>query len=1013
MATNGAVVVNIPHGENPNQSWETFAVRNLLCPLCAQLVLLLVLAPFSHIWNLRRWYEIEWIHTFIGTEWFPPVHPGPYAGLKMMQLICSTLTLILWVIETYRQAKDFLYVECATLPVYVFAYIVEMMKFGLSPRDSLAASNFIDVFTVFPTLAFVFYGDEKQWLSLSFLRVYTAVDTFKDVETSGFRIPLSDFSREVVLLSLRSLSMVIMLSGTILTLEILGELPFLEDKFIETEMGGLSFVQMVYWIFTTVSTVGYGDFSPTTILSRLFCCAAIVVGVVFFGSETGKLVELQNQMSSGRGAFTPYKRRKHVVIVGGGVQKPGQILYSLLDELFTSEEEEHWPNVIFMSLREAHDRERNDLGLRHHCAAELPPHIQSYLFFLHGSPMRLEDLGRAAVGQASAVFVIADATAKDWEKEDGQNFLRCLSIKKHYPQAPLRLMLLQEETRQWAINSGIPKDHCFSMQEMKALCMAHGTYCHGFITMISNLLVSDDVPNSEMGKLPWMQEYCNASNNTFYGMVLPANFAGMSWSQVVWQIFDQSGAIAFAAQIDGRVVLNPGRISRKPVQGGEVIFVIAYEPDVVVKSEGKDQSDWILSFTHAWSIASNQERFHPTPSEGPKTPTEVMSPRSLTAIFPKMVDELSEKDNHVVIISCSPGETNWAQIGMVLKAMRSPGREWQHRPIVVLSNYSPPASFAAVDYYSVIFVTGNAMKSECLLRAQAHTASDIVLLSDNMSGCIIVDEFQDQHVVLITNAVEAFLRSWSREVCVLVDLFHAESVTFLKEVGLNDKPSRKTQMHVDKDIRSTSLTWKKQMNLWKDSVRVQTRFACGQLFTLNFMGAMLGRQYYVPSTLEVVSSLITCSGQLSLPWLVPTPKEFAGKEYKQLVKAWVEAPDMVIPLGIHRHLDDKRRDGEAKGLGYVITNPIGDLTLNASDRIYVLASPEFGKRMLSCEFDGAASNGELTRADTVVSIPDVFKDLSRLDLITMKNADVKELATKLADVNALLSRARVVCETTI
>ena len=29
-----------------------------------------------------------------------------------------------------------------------------------------------------------------------------------------------------------------------------------------------SIVQMIYWITTTISTVGYGDFSPTTVPAR-------------------------------------------------------------------------------------------------------------------------------------------------------------------------------------------------------------------------------------------------------------------------------------------------------------------------------------------------------------------------------------------------------------------------------------------------------------------------------------------------------------------------------------------------------------------------------------------------------------------------------------------------------------------------------------------------------------------------------------------------------------------------
>ena len=42
--------------------------------------------------------------------------------------------------------------------------------------------------------------------------------------------------------------------------------PFCEVQ--EKDTPPRSFFQMCYWIVTTVSTVGYGDFSPTTVPSR-------------------------------------------------------------------------------------------------------------------------------------------------------------------------------------------------------------------------------------------------------------------------------------------------------------------------------------------------------------------------------------------------------------------------------------------------------------------------------------------------------------------------------------------------------------------------------------------------------------------------------------------------------------------------------------------------------------------------------------------------------------------------
>ena len=48
----------------------------------------------------------------------------------------------------------------------------------------------------------------------------------------------------------------------------LGETSF-DDVYFAADMGDISFYQMVYFTFITMSTVGYGDYSPVTVLVGL------------------------------------------------------------------------------------------------------------------------------------------------------------------------------------------------------------------------------------------------------------------------------------------------------------------------------------------------------------------------------------------------------------------------------------------------------------------------------------------------------------------------------------------------------------------------------------------------------------------------------------------------------------------------------------------------------------------------------------------------------------------------
>lgn len=69
------------------------------------------------------------------------------------------------------------------------------------------------------------------------------------------------------------------IAGTMWILEGLGDLEGYADHYMLSGMGEISFFQMVYFTFMTISTVGYGDYSPTTVFSRTFIVFATLGGV--------------------------------------------------------------------------------------------------------------------------------------------------------------------------------------------------------------------------------------------------------------------------------------------------------------------------------------------------------------------------------------------------------------------------------------------------------------------------------------------------------------------------------------------------------------------------------------------------------------------------------------------------------------------------------------------------------------------------------------------------------------
>ena len=125
----------------------------------------------------------------------------------------------------------------------------------------------------------------------------------------------------------------------------------LSDKTLETDMGSSSFFMQAYFTFVTISTVGYGDYSPTTVLGRLWVFIMIGGGVAFFGAETNNMLELYALLSSGKGRFAPKTpAKKHVLVVGGGVLGPTSVLESFLTCLVDSSHGSKVPEVVIVAM---------------------------------------------------------------------------------------------------------------------------------------------------------------------------------------------------------------------------------------------------------------------------------------------------------------------------------------------------------------------------------------------------------------------------------------------------------------------------------------------------------------------------------------------------------------------------------------------------------------------------------------------------------------------------------------
>ncbi|MFZ3576830.1 potassium channel family protein [Virgibacillus sp. DJP39] len=174
---------------------------------------------------------------------------------------------------------------------------------------------------------------------------------------------------------------------------------FLEPETFPSAFEGL------WWVMTTVTTVGYGDIYPHTVEGRIFAMFLYAIGIGLMGVVIGKVVNLFSLYKTLREeGKLPYNKSNHYVLLGWSERTE-----STLKELLNDED-----------------------GKEIVVVADLPqtPFKHDDVTFIQGHPEDRETLIDANVIKATSVLVFSDDRIHDSSLSDGKSLLIASSIEK-------------------------------------------------------------------------------------------------------------------------------------------------------------------------------------------------------------------------------------------------------------------------------------------------------------------------------------------------------------------------------------------------------------------------------------------------------------------------------------------------------------------------------------------------------------------------------------------------------
>ncbi|KAJ3202221.1 hypothetical protein HDU82_007513 [Entophlyctis luteolus] len=510
------------------------------------------------------------------SRWFESSAFGRF--WMMFQVACTLISIVNYVFLTYTIQNDervfIKYLDVVLAGIFLTDYAISIYI----AEDRLAFyfnySSLVDLISIVPPFIYLFIGEHSQFFwFLGLLRILRASRILRTYRLLSFSE--TEEKREITIVALTFCNFIFLSTSIINALETIN----VERK---TEASLLNWHDSLYYIMVTFSTIGFGDLTPSSTLSRVVVIILIVFVVIYVPVQTNRISEIYSASSAfQRAKFSPKSKGSSHVVLSGAVNYSAIVDFAR--EFFAASTDVTTKIVVLAQSEPDLDTRRL---LRH-------PSYRSRLQYLFGSALSIADLKRAAAKYATALFLInqpASTFENDEEQTsvtrnlDNEILMQSLVAKKTFPGIPILSQVLDIGSEDLSLHCGSDKVLC--CDKLKLSIMARECLVPGFLAFILNLVCKYSNERLHMHENePWTYEYALGASNQIFSFRVPPGFCSMKWEEVVESAFKAFNITIFAMMPlsgihSGKIRINPGK--DYVLGGDEVLFCLTSGGDEVI-----------------------------------------------------------------------------------------------------------------------------------------------------------------------------------------------------------------------------------------------------------------------------------------------------------------------------------------------------------------------------------------------------------------------------------------------
>ena len=186
-------------------------------------------------------------------------------------------------VESVASVRDAYGAELRTLEfvftgLFTVEYVLRLLSVKRPLKYAFSFYGLVDLLSILPTFVEVMLPGAA---SLRVVRMLRLLRVFRVLKLVGF-LREAQILKDALWSSRRKI--VVFLSAVLVLVTLLGTVVYIIE---DAEAGFTSIPRSIYWAIVTVTTVGYGDIAPQTVLGQLIASLMMILGYAIHAVPTG------------------------------------------------------------------------------------------------------------------------------------------------------------------------------------------------------------------------------------------------------------------------------------------------------------------------------------------------------------------------------------------------------------------------------------------------------------------------------------------------------------------------------------------------------------------------------------------------------------------------------------------------------------------------------------------------------------------------------------------------------